>query len=113
MIENGIFYSKYARAFDRYCQAWFDNRVVNKVFVRAEEAYFNDILKYRGYVFLRDIYERFGWPVTKDSINCGWRYDSDVGHHPIEFTIFESEDKEDPDLIIDFNVEGDITNYFK
>lgn len=113
MIENEKFYSIYARLFDKDCATWERDREFNKFYVRAMEEHFNDILKYRGYVFLRDVYERFGWPVTLDSIKCGWRYDTDAGYRPIKFTIFVSEDPSDPNLIIDFNVDGDITKYFK
>lgn len=113
MIENEKFYSNYARVFDRECMAWSDNRDINKMFVKYEEQYFNEILHYRGYVFLRDVYEHFGWRVTQASIKCGWHRDCEVDDWHVEFTVFESEDENDPDLIIDFNVDGDITKYFK
>ena len=112
MIENEKFYSDYARVFDDTCAAWERNREFNKYYVRTMEEYFNDRLKYKGYVFLRDVYEAFGWSITLESIKCGWRYNGDIGDRCISFTVYESEDKEDPDLIIDFNVDGDITKYF-
>lgn len=113
MIENEKFYSVYARVFDKDCAAWMDNRDLNSYFVKATEQHFNDILKYRGYVFLRDIYETFGWPVTKVSINYGWVWNNEVSDRLIKFWVLTSEDKEDPDLIIDFTDVEDITRYFK
>lgn len=113
MIENEKFYSDYARVFDKDCPMWNPDRLMNNFYITAEECYFNDVLKYRGYVFLRDVYEKFGWPINQASINCGWHRNSDIGDHRIEFTAFESADINDFDIIIDFNVDGDITGYFK
>ena len=113
MIENEKFYSDYTRVFDETCSQWTRSIAVNKYFVEMAQQHFNDILNYRGYVFLREVYEHFGWRVTQASIKCGWHRDSDIGDRVIEFKIFGGEDWYEPNLIIDFNVDGDITGYFK
>lgn len=104
--------SKYARVFDSSCSAWEKDRTFNLMYLQATQNYFNDILKARGYVFLRDIYEYLGIPVTATSLIVGWVYDlkNGVGDNYIDFCIQATDGA---DIQIDFNVDGDITKYFK
>lgn len=62
-------------------------------------------------MFLRDIYERLGFPVTKESIVVGWHYDrrDPTMHNYIDFGL---DGEEGPNFTLDFNVDGDITNHF-
>lgn len=102
--------SKYGRVFDSNCKKWIDSRIHNEIYLKHINEYFNDILKYRGYVFLRDIYEELGFPVTAESIVAGWTWnrDSSVGD-VIEFTICE----DGADLTVDFiNVNENILTHF-
>ena len=113
MIDDNDFYTKYARVFNKDCMAWTRDREFNKIFVKAINDYFNNVLKYRGYVFLSDVYEKFGWSITRDCITVGWYRTYESGYwEEIKFTILESEDENDPDLIVDFHNVEDITKYF-
>lgn len=103
---------KYSRIFDSKSQNWDSNGKNNLVFLKHTETYLNDLLKVRGYVFLRDVYDALGiGPITKESIVCGWRYDKAVklGHQHIEFNIKKIGDQI---FKIDFNVDGNILDYF-
>lgn len=116
-IMKGVFFmktkSKYAQVFDSSCKGWEEDQKFNVMYLKAEQNYFNDILKNRGYVFLRDILECLGIPITQTSLFVGWYYDlsNASGDNYIDFDIHEKEDGSGIEL--DFNVDGDITNRFK
>lgn len=52
----------------------------NEIFVRSTIQYFSDMLRYRKYVFLRDLLEALGIEPTKKSLTFGWddRYDEEI-----------------------------------
>lgn len=107
--------SKYAQTFDSTCKNWENNREFNLIFLKSQEHYYNDILVSRGYVFLRDILEYLGLPITKTSLFVGWYYDLDnpSGDNYIDFNLPKINEENGSDITIDFNVDGDITNRFK
>lgn len=107
--------SKYAQTFDSTCNAWEKDRRFNLMYLKSQENYFNDILKSRGYVFLRDIHEYLGLPVTKTTLFVGWYYDLDnpSGDNYIDFGLPKTNKGSSPNVTMDFNVDGDITNRFK
>ena len=102
--------SIYSRTFDSTNSNWNDNMDMNRMYLKSQETYFNDRLKVRGYVFLRDVYEALGFPITKASINTGWFYDTtnDFVDNYVHFDM----DYNERSIEIDFNVDGDITNHF-
>lgn len=105
--------SKYARVFDSSCANWDKDQYFNRLYLRSQEIYFNDMLRARGYVFLRDVYECLGFPLTQTSLFVGW-YDDPTnafGDNYIDFDIHVKEDGSGIEL--DFNVDGDITNRFE
>lgn len=105
--------SMYARVFDSSCPGWDKEQPFNVMYLKAQQTYFNDILKNRGYVFLRDVYECLGFPITKTSLFVGWYYDltdTSIDNY-VDFDIHENEDGTDIEL--DFNVDGDITKRFE
>ncbi len=105
--------SKYARVFDSSCKNWSKEREFNVMYLKAQQNYFNDILRHRGYVFLRDVYECLGFPITRISLFVGWYYDptNAFGDNYIDFDIHKKEDGISIEL--DFNVDGDITKRFE
>ena len=58
-------HSQYARVFDGDCVNWTEDRNFNIMFLKRQQTYCNDLLKRRGYLFLRDVYEMIGIPITK------------------------------------------------
>lgn len=105
--------SRYGLIFNSSCAGWDQNREFNVMYLEAQQNYFNDILRQRGYVFLRDILENIGFPVTKSSLSEGWYYDLNdtYANNYIDFGIHVKEDGINIEL--NFNVDGDITNRFK
>ena len=107
-----FFTSKYAVFFDSSCPLWSKDRESNEKLLREIETYYNELFKARGYVFLRDIYEKLGVGVTKESIVVGWhRRSSLIEEKPIQFRLHTT-GKKDPHIIVDFNVVSEITKYF-
>ena len=105
--------SKYKQTFDSSCNAWEKDQKFNVMYLKAQQNYFNDILRNRGYVFLRDILEHLGLPVTKISLFVGWYCDATntFGNNYIDFGIQEKANGNDVEL--NFNVNGDITKKFE
>ena len=52
---------------------WKDAPYVNEMFIKAQETAANNILNADGYIFLSDVLELLGLPVTKASRVIGWR----------------------------------------
>lgn len=103
--ETSINYSPFARVFDRENHLWTDNREYNRMFLKSQEDWFNAVLKINGYVFLNDVYKALGFPITQYGQVIGWIYDE---KKPLEFRRIMCEDLEVSDIIIDFNVDGEI-----
>lgn len=103
--------SKYARVFDSSCNAWDKDREFNLMYLQAAQNHYNDVLKARGYVFLRDVYEYLGIPVTAASLIAGWVYDLEnkfTDNH-IDFGI---QPTDGADIQMDFNADGNIVEHF-
>ena len=109
MINN----KKYTCEFNRNASLWENDERYNWMALKSVELKFNDLLKRRGYVFLRDIYEAFNYPITKESIYVGWLYDlgNPKAHNHIDFTVNKDVSSEEKIVLI-FEVDGDISNCF-
>lgn len=85
--------------FDKDNIFWTNRRYINEMMVRSAEERLNLLLQFDGEVCLNKALIMLGFPVTKASGILGWKKDiSPV----IEFNITMSEDKNDPDIIIQF-----------
>lgn len=113
--ERSVIFMKsmYSLVFDSKCPLWDKNQKFNLTLLQSKQTYFNDLLKIRGYVFLRDVYEDLGFPVTVKTLFVGWVYDleNSIGDNFIDFGITTK--GEEPNIELDFNVDGIITNWFK
>lgn len=74
-IVEGVDSSIYARWFDPACSPWQDDPSYNHMFLRAQQAYANDLLHARGHIFLNEVYDALGLPRTKEGAVVGWVYD--------------------------------------
>lgn len=103
----------YSKMFDSNCIGWEEDRKFNLVFLKAKQNYYNDLLRARGYVFLRDIYEELGFPITRKTLFAGWVFDLEnlAGDHYIDFGI-ATKDGEST-IRLDFNADENITDWFK
>ena len=101
-------HSQYARVFDGGCANWTKDRKFNIMFLKRQQTYCNDLLKRRGYLFLRDVYEMLDIPITKDSCIVGWIFEepNEIGDNFVQFIYDETD--ESACILIDFNVDGNI-----
>lgn len=104
--------SIYARKFDNSSPSWTDDGEYNEAFLKNLQDLYNRLLRARGYVFLRDIYEELGIPIDSKSIVVGWFYDSGnaFSDNYIDFSIERIGDE--PNFSLDFNVDGNIIDHF-
>lgn len=99
-------YSQYAKKFDESCRGWTADRNYNVMYLKNQQNFCNELLRKRGYLFLRDVYEMLDIPITKVSCIVGWIYEehNEIGDNYVEF-IYDEED-ESTCIMIDFNVDG-------
>ena len=112
--------SQYARFFDESCPEWSKDPEANLMFLRCQQNLANDKLKARGYIFLNEVYEMIGIPMTKAGQMVGWVYrpnDPDhIGDNYVDFGIYNVNRMKNRDfvngyersILLDFNVDGKI-----
>ncbi len=64
--------SIYSKLFDSSNPEYRTDRLLNKAFLLSQQNYANDVLKLRGHVFLNEVYERLGFPHTREGQLVGW-----------------------------------------
>ena len=113
---DGAKLSQYARVFDEVGSTqWTPSPDHNKAFLLMEQNYFNERIKTRGYIFLNEVYARLGFRPTKAGSIVGWVYQN-ADYEGIDFGIFSAHTQkaedflngDEPSIILDFNVQGDI-----
>ena len=115
--------SDYARFFDVGCNGWSKDPEDNLYFLKTQQNWANEKLQRQGYLFLNDVYEMLGLPITKAGQQVGWIYDekNPVGDNYVDFGIYrqgrnEVEDERvrafvngyERSILLDFNVDGNI-----
>ncbi len=113
--------SPYAREFNETNPCWVNNLDYNLNFLRTTEAYANDKLRAKGYLFLNEVYEDLGLKPTKAGQIVGWVYDEKNPKHNgdnyVDFGIYECnealEDSYAGTILLDFNVDGNIWELMK
>lgn len=99
--------SKYAMKFDDRSYGWTKDKETNLTFLKHQENYFNELLKSRKYLFLRDVLEGLGMTITKDSCLVGWIFEENnkIGDNFVKFDIHEADNT---NFFVDFNVDENI-----
>ena len=102
-------YSDYARFFDESCAAWQNDAEYNLT-----------LLKARGRLFLNEVYRMLGIDETKAGQVVGWVYNPDnpTGDNFVDFGIYNMQRERvrafvngyEPNILLDFNVDGVIWN---
>jgi hypothetical protein len=111
-FPDGITRSIYARCFDENSSSWQRAPGYNQVFIRAQQAYANDLLQARGHVFLNDVYDMLGLSRTKEGAVVGWVLGN--GDDFIDFGVFGGDafmakqfvNGVERNVWLDFNVDG-------
>ena len=112
--------SEHARFFDESCPDFSKDPEYNKMFLKAQERYANDLLRVNGHLFLNDVYKMLGMQPSKAGQVMGWIYDGDsknpVFNNYVDFGI-EDVYKEanrrfvnghERAVLLDFNIDGNV-----
>lgn len=107
--------SIYARFFDETSKSWQPHADYNRAYLRAQQNYFNDMLRARGHVFLNEVYDALGLERSKAGACVGWVLGK--GDNFIDFGVFDDEKNwhvrdfvngRERSILLDFNVDGSI-----
>lgn len=113
-------YSEYAKFFDEASPCWEKDPEYNLMFLRAQQAYANDLLKANGHLFLNEVYDMLGIPRTKAGQIVGWVYNekNPIGDNFVDFGIYDSYRGTTANhdfvngyervILLDFNVDGNV-----
>ena len=106
--------SLYAKFFDQLCKDWQNNPEYNRIFLQAQQGYFNQLLQSRGHVFLNEVYSALGIEHTSAGAVVGWVLGG-PGDDYIDFGIFDDltnprvrdfVNGDEASILLDFNVNG-------
>ena len=98
--------SQYKIIFDKRSYGWSNVKNYNLIFLKHQESFFNELLRKKGYLFLKDVYEGLGIPITKESCIVGWIYDEKNNKFGDNFVSFDIRETNSSNYIVDFNVDG-------
>lgn len=110
--------SIYARFFDQLCPSWSKNPEYNRLFLRCQQNYANDLLNARGHLFLNEVYEMLGIPHSQAGAIVGWIVGGE-GDGYVDFGVFVPDGSDrvrdfvngrEGAVLLDFNVDGVIYN---
>lgn len=106
--------SIYARFFDEYSEMWSKEPEYNRLFLKCQQNYANDLLRARGHVFLNEIYRILGIPHSTAGSVVGWKMGFG-GDDYIDFGVFVPDGSDrirdfvngrEGSVLLDFNVDG-------
>ena len=127
-MEGPCAVSPYARFFEEFTRDEKGNVIknlnwdrcpdYNLLFLKTQEKYANDLLKSRGRLFLNEVYQMLGLPISKIGQLYGWVYDekNPVGDNYVDFGLYSTGSQNYSDfvygtedaILLDFNVDGNI-----
>lgn len=111
-------YSSYARFFDEASDMWNSNPELNLITIKGVQEMANAKLRTNGYLFLNDVYEALGIPITAAGQQVGWIYDdtNPVGDNYVDFGMYDTRISTSGNrdfvngytnaILLDFNVDG-------
>ena len=114
--------SEFAKCFDVGCIGWTKDPESNMTFLRLQQNIANEILQRKGYLFLNEVYDMFGFPHTAAGQVTGWIYRPNdptyAGDGYVNFNIYNINQQANKDFVngkersiwLDFNVDGPIWN---
>lgn len=97
---------------------WTKDANHNLLFLKKQQAYANDILKTRGYLYLNEVYEMLGFNTVPYGQVIGWVYNEEnpVGDNFVDFGIYDVHDEnkirfingDERSCLLEFNHDGNI-----
>ena len=110
--------SDFAKIFDEQSPYFQKDADANRFFLQSQQAYANNLLQARKYLFLNDVYKLLGFEPTKAGQVVGWIYDPNnrdrdnfVDFGLCDFSrpsVKEFMQGHERAVILDFNVDGNI-----
>jgi hypothetical protein len=105
--------SMYAKYFDELNKNYEKTPEYNRIFLKVQQDYANDMLRARGHIFLNEVYDMLGIDRTGAGSVVGWVI-SDDGDNYVDFGLFNRNDPGAVDFVngregaflLDFNVDG-------
>lgn len=125
--------SGYARYFERYTRDadgntiinpnWEESNEYNMMFLKAMEKQANRLLRTRKRLFLNEVYQMLGLPISKAGQVVGWVYDPENPDADsfVSFGLYDDGPQgysdfvygNDPAILLNFNVQGDVWTMMK
>lgn len=125
--------SGYGRYFEKYTRDdkgntvinpnWEESNEYNMMFLRAMEKQANRLLRTRKRLFLNEVYQMLGLPISKAGQVVGWVYDPENpdGDNFVSFGLLDEGPQmysdfvygNDPAIFLNFNVQGDVWSMMK
>lgn len=97
---------------------WSKDPEFNLMYLKRQQAYATEKLRTQGYLFLNEVYEMLGFPVTPSGQVLGWIYDekNPVGDNFVDFGIYDIHNEQkikfvngdERSIILEFNHDGNI-----
>lgn len=107
--------SPYAKYFDECSDAYENDHEINLYFLRAKEAWANNVFHAQGYLTINDVYKELGLPLTRSGYEIGWIDEKDANKpiKHISFGIYDGRKSSrefvsgyEKFILLDFNVDG-------
>lgn len=101
--------SPYGFKFDENSAGWDKSREYNEIYLKLQQDYASSLLRYRGHLFLNEVYDMLGVPRRAIGQLVGWVYDENNpnGDNFVDLDIFNERNNNDENVfILDPNVDG-------
>ena len=101
--------SPYGFKFDENCLTWEESREHNEIYLKLQQDYASSLLRYRGHLFLNEVYDMLGIPRRAIGQCVGWIYNENNpnGDNFVDLDIFNERNNNDENVfILDPNVDG-------
>lgn len=104
---------EYKVVYNELATNWENNKTYNKESIRVTQSFCDEIFGMKGYLFLDEIYEKLGLPITdKNVYGAGWVYDpGNPNMDHIDFHIGEEMDGNN--FVLKFKVYDNIINILR
>lgn len=114
--DTAMLMNPYSKAFTEESAQWRTNHKDNQWFLQTRENYLNQRLQALGIVFLNEVYDSIGVPITTEGQLVGWIKDNPLGDgyislgidHPANSAYFHGKGSPDTGVIIMPNCDGEV-----